>query len=876
MVLRTLLVWVGALVLGGCTVFFSTDVSEVEGPAIDEVNACGGDETLRWEGEALAPGDRCGACGDGFLTCNGVDALRCVAATPPNPCGGCGNLAFEPYDACGVCGDGFYVCNGLNGLICEAASAPNACGGCGPLAGAPGYPCDANTLANWACVSPTDVACTPGDVNPCGGSDALTFEGDEAFPGESCAGACRDGVLQCAGPESLVCAGAVAENACGGCSVPPGEIGESCGPCGGVWACGEDGSYVCDAVAPNACGGCEPLSLQPGQACGTNGVAVCNSTDTVACDGGGGDSNACGGLERLDATPGGVCGACDSGTWVCTSTASVDCVGAGSVNPCFGCEPLDGDPGAPCGPCGSGTWTCDGEEAVACIGAAAAADEEENTCGGCGTLPGTIGAPCGICHTYACFGDARLQCVFDPDDECLGGVTCEDLNCDRVFRTCVEDVAESGATAAYCGACFDGYVEVEGECVPDQVCEGDMDCPEPSVTEWSECRYPEPCGERGARQRQVLRFECLGGVCRPRLDDTEVEECARRDTDGRVVSGLDGVPPAASGPCANEGVNPCSEAGVQQVEQYVCRDSEVVLEQATLECRLPSTDGVPCGDGGECRDQRCIEDTPDGTIGAPCDADSSCDSRNCSLNLCAPLGYVTIPAGGGTVGANALDGEGLEDARPQIVVRFNAPFFMRATEVTAQDFGREDPSCPECPVTSLDWQEVLIWLNERSQAEGLQPCYIIDAEEQRVIVEGTSCDGYRLPNEFEWEYAARAGAATSYFCGPLANCLRDHAWVAQARFAEVGTRTANPFGLYDIEGNAAEWTESGYTEAGYAELDSPLEDPDADDYSGGLLVVRGCSIADESTNDCRHAIRRASSPLTAPRAVGFRPVRSLP
>jgi formylglycine-generating enzyme required for sulfatase activity len=856
-------------------VFFSTDVSDLEPAAPSATNACGGEVSLTWEGSAQQPGDRCGACGDGFLTCNGVDALRCIAATPPNPCGGCGNLAFEPYDACGACGDGFYVCNGANGLICEAASAPNACGGCGALDGAPGYPCNANALANWACVSPSEVVCTDGDVNPCGGVEPLTFNGEEALPGDSCAGACRDGVLQCDGPESLVCAGAVAENACGGCSVPPGELGESCGPCGGQWACAEDGSYVCDAITPNACGGCESLSLQPGQACGTNGVTVCNSVDSVACDGGGGDSNACGGLERLDATPGGVCGACDSGTWVCTSTSTVECVGAGTVNPCFGCLPLEGDPGAPCGPCGSGVWSCDGEESVTCVGAAEAAADEENTCGGCGTLPGTLGAECGVCHTYACFGDARLQCVFDPTDVCTGGVTCDELGCERVFRECVEDVVESGATASYCGQCIDGYVEVEGECVPDQVCGSDAECPDPVVSQWSECRYEEPCGERGARQRQYVRFECRGGVCRPRVDETEFEECPPRETDGIVVSGVGGVPSSPPSECQQTAV-PCSEQGIRQVEQYVCRDGEPTVEFDQVECRLPSRDGEPCGTAGTCRDERCVETPTSGGIGTACNSDMVCGSRNCSRNVCAPQGFVTIPDGGSTHGAGPLDGAGLDDATPQIVVRFTEPFFMSATEVTWTAFGSADASCADCPVEGVTLGEVLVWLNGRSELEGLEPCYVFDADAGSIGVVGRECEGYRLPNEFEWEFAARAGAATPYYCGPLASCLREAAWVGQRSTAPVGEREPNPFGLHDIEGNVSEWTESTYTEDGYRELDSPLEDPDADDYDGSVVVVRGCSFADDDVSACRHAERSPVSPLTSRPSIGFRPVRSLP
>jgi mono/diheme cytochrome c family protein len=69
---------------------------------------------------------------------------------------------------------------------------------------------------------------------------------------------------------------------------------------------------------------------------------------------------------------------------------------------------------------------------------------------------------------------------------------------------------------------------------------------------------------------------------------------------------------------------------------------------------------------------------------------------------------------------------------------------------------------------------------------------------------------YRLPTEAEWEYACRAGAETPYFWGASADQAKDYGWFAdnsQGTTQPVGKLKPNKFGLYDIVGNVAEWTQ---------------------------------------------------------------------
>lgn len=141
------------------------------------------------------------------------------------------------------------------------------------------------------------------------------------------------------------------------------------------------------------------------------------------------------------------------------------------------------------------------------------------------------------------------------------------------------------------------------------------------------------------------------------------------------------------------------------------------------------------------------------------------------------------------------------------------------------------------PAFCVQADQAMDFCNKLSEKEGLQKAYSDKGD--RWVCDFNS-NGYRLPTEAEWEFAARGGNKSKGYKYSGSDKIEDIAWLND--FYEIGTKQPNELGIYDMIGNIWEWCWdfSGYPSVmrGGSSLYGRLEHPDPRGFDLGLRLVR--------------------------------------
>ena len=322
------------------------------------------------------------------------------------------------------------------------------------------------------------------------------------------------------------------------------------------------------------------------------------------------------------------------------------------------------------------------------------------------------------------------------------------------------------------------------------------------------------------------------------------------------------------------------------------------------------------------------------------DTDTDSDTDTDTDPVDPEIDWVEVPAGSFTFGSPVGTPCRGPSTEKEVPVTLTHPFLMSKYEVTQKQWDALGllvppitPPCDNCPVSFINWFEAMAWCNALSQFEGLEECYDLSScsgevgstcwpEEPdcpadvdlsyecsapvRKFESMYDCQGYRLPTGPEWEYAAKAGTTTNTYNGDITvdsdgicinePILNDIAWYCYNSgymngsepwsidslelLREIGLNQPNPFGLYDMLGNAWEWVDyvssGGGIDWAYGGTGELITNPvGPNETIGDMRDIRGGGYTRVSCR-VRAAYQFPDLKYNRGPGYGFRPVRTLP
>lgn len=200
-------------------------------------------------------------------------------------------------------------------------------------------------------------------------------------------------------------------------------------------------------------------------------------------------------------------------------------------------------------------------------------------------------------------------------------------------------------------------------------------------------------------------------------------------------------------------------------------------------------------------------------------------------------------------------------------------FYISPREITQKEWLMINPDNPsfhrdsDLPVENVSFYDIIEYCNAKSLKDGFQPCYDFFGEDVNCNFEA---DGYRLPTEAEWEFAAKAGERykfSIYSGSDNPDEVGWHSGNSDAQLHRGGAKKPNKLGLYDLSGNLYEWVWNWYAPYSYR------HDPATGPAIGTDRVIRGGSWY-HASSAMRVTSRFHAKPFVKTNYIGFRVVRS--
>ncbi len=235
--------------------------------------------------------------------------------------------------------------------------------------------------------------------------------------------------------------------------------------------------------------------------------------------------------------------------------------------------------------------------------------------------------------------------------------------------------------------------------------------------------------------------------------------------------------------------------------------------------------------------------------------------------------YALVWVDGGEFEMGSDEGEGDEDPVHDVYVSGLNIANFEVPQYLWEDVMGNNPSRNKgaaLPVENVTWLEALDFCNKLSRNEGLTPCYQIDGIRSTC---DWQADGYRLPTEAEWEFAARGGNLSQGFVYSGSNDVRE---VSHAKSSDTGStrplgkKKANELGLHDMSGNVWEWCWDSYDAEYYAS--SAYENPRGPEPHHNRVLRGGAWNRDQER--CKVHDRGKGYLDYSAENIGFRVVRS--